>query len=358
MDREIVLPDLEAVEIYLTKSYGGISDVRLVKLGAGVHGVGYRVDYRSSSRGREERVILKTLLPKDFGHEHVSDRAAVHLLAKESYGELPGHIRCLDIVAYDGRDLVSVRKAKEFYTILEEARGVEYFKDFMQILKRGSLEERDRRKADNLARYLLKIHSGKYAGDNARGLYRRKIRDTIGHGECMMGIFDTYEDWGFIDGEDMVEIVRKSITYWGRLKDEHTRLCQVHGDFHPGNIWFDGEEIVLLDRSRGIWGEAADDLFCLLINYLFYALISDGAFKGPFKELFMRVYERYLNLSWDTDILRAAPLFLAFRIPVIANPNFYPNVDDLTRKKLIRFARNVLDEEKFDVERIDDYLGN
>ena len=356
MSEEISLPDNESITIFLTRRFGAVSNVKVTRLGAGVHGVGYRIDYKSQNRNREERVILKTLLARDFGHDHLSDRAAVHLLANQSYSELPNHVKCLDIVGYDDRDLISVKKCSEFFIIMGEARGTEYFRDFKKILGRGDLTEEDRRKADDLATYLAGIHKKKYYGDNASSLYKRKIRDTIGHGECLMGIFDTYSDWDFITREDMVEIVQKSIPHWDRLKDDHSRLCQVHGDFHPGNIWFHGDELVLLDRSRGIWGEPADDVFCLLINYIFYALIEHGSFKGPFSELFHRVYERYTNLTWDTDILNSAPLFLAFRVPVIANPNFYPNVDDTTRKKLIAFAKNVLEEKRFDVRKIEEYV--
>lgn len=357
MENEVELPELEAVEKYLADFYGEIEDVRLVKLGTGVHGAGYRVDYRSITRGREERVILKTLIPRDFGHDHRSDRAAVHLLASENYSGLPNHIRCLDVVGYDGKGLASIRKTREFYTILEEARGEEYSRDLTRIIKQGSLLDSDRKRADMVANYLVKIHSERYSGINARSLYRRKIRESIGHGECLMGIFDTYEDWGFLSRQDMVEIVRKSISHWDRLKDNEHRLCQVHGNFYPGNIWFHGNDLVLLDRCRGSWGEAADDLSYLILNFIFYSLISEGAFRGPFAELFRRIYDRYLNLSWDNDVLEAVPLFMASRVPMMVNPKYFPNVDDPTRKKLIRLAKNVLDEDKFDVEKVSDYLG-
>lgn len=350
------LPDLETITIYLTKRFGAVTGVCLKTVNAGAHGVGYRVDYKSVARKRDERLIIKTIRPQDFGHDYLSDRASAHLLANQSYPEMQGHIRCMDVVGYDGTDLQSLRKCRESFIVLEAARGAEYFGDFKKILGKKQLSGEDTRKADKLATHLAKLHSKKYSGDNAPSLYARKIRDTIGHGECLMGVFDTYSDWNFISRQDIIEIVQKSIPHWDRLKEDHRRLCQVHGDFHPGNIWFYGEELILIDRSRGIWGEASEDLFTLLIYYLFYALVEFGEFKGPFRDLFYRVYERYTNLSWDTEVLRSAPLFLASRIPKIVNPNFYPNADEMTRKRLIAFAKNVLDVEKLDINGIEDYL--
>jgi aminoglycoside phosphotransferase (APT) family kinase protein len=44
----------------------------------------------------------------------------------------------------------------------------------------------------------------------------------------------------------------------------------VHGDFHPWNILFQNDcDFAVLDRSRGEWGDPADDVAPLTINYLF-----------------------------------------------------------------------------------------
>ena len=41
----------------------------------------------------------------------------------------------------------------------------------------------------------------------------------------------------------------------------------MHGDFHPWNLLFrEGVEFSVLDRSRGEWGEPADDVIRALIE--------------------------------------------------------------------------------------------
>jgi hypothetical protein len=82
--------------------------------------------------------------------------------------------------------------------------------------------------------YLAGIHSLK---KDSPALYRRKLRDTVGHGECLMGVFDTYPD-GIMGPAEMSNIIKKSVDWIIKLKPKYKRLSQIHGDFHPGNIWF------------------------------------------------------------------------------------------------------------------------
>ena len=63
------------------------------------------------------------------------------------------------------------------------------------------------------------------------------MRDTVGHGECLMGVFDTYPD-GSLSYNEMSGIIKKSVDWIYKLKPKHKRLSRIHGDFHPGNIWF------------------------------------------------------------------------------------------------------------------------
>jgi aminoglycoside phosphotransferase (APT) family kinase protein len=59
----------------------------------------------------------------------------------------------------------------------------------------------------------------------------------------------------------------RNITWRLRLKSLTHRLRQVHGDFHPWNILFrSAAEFSLLDRSRGEYGDPADDFRGFLSN--------------------------------------------------------------------------------------------
>jgi aminoglycoside phosphotransferase (APT) family kinase protein len=145
------------------------------------------------------------------------------------------------------------------------------------------------------------------------------------------------------------EIEKECVEWRWRLKPHARRLCQVHGDFHPWNILFrSGRDFTVLDRSRGEWGEGADDVTCLAMNYLFFSLQRSGKLEGDFERLWLRFWARYVERSGDRAILEVAAPFLAFRGLVMANPVWYPSLDERVRRKLLRFVLNALQDAPFD----------
>jgi hypothetical protein len=343
------------VENYLKERFEPAAKLKAMeRLGEGVHGAAYLLTV--STPHEERRLIMKTLFPSRFGHDHYSDRAQVLLLAHANYNDMPKHVKALDVVGESPDRLVSVKDAKEFYIFMEEAGGGPYFKDLDAILKRGNLTELDVERTEMLAHFLADIHALKYAGEDAKILYRRRIRDLIGHGECIMGIIDAYGSVGFTTDRELVAYAGECLPWWGKIRDRSERLCSVHGDYHPGNIRLRGDDFVLLDRSRGSWGEPADDVSCLSVNYIHYAIKHRGTFEGPFAELFRRFLDAYLERTKDGGLYEVAPPFFAFRVLVLANPSFYPDDSDATRRKLLNFGHSVLEEDRFRVDRISDYL--
>lgn len=345
----------EKIETYVKERMGPEARLEGVqRLGEGIHGEAYAVAVRQA--GQVHRIIVKTLFPSGFGHDHYSDRAQVLLLAHAGYNELDRHIRSIDVVAETPDRLVSVGEATEFYIFMEEARGQSYFTDLNAILKRGRLEDGDMSRARLLSDVLLDIHARKYEGKDGPTLYRRRIRDLVGHGECVMGIVDAYGDVAFTDERELVAIAGKCLAWWGRIRNRSNRLRRVHGDYHPGNIWFKDGGLTLLDRSRGSWGDAADDVSCLGLNYVYYAIKDRGTFDGPFADLFRAFLDRYLQTSGDGELLSVVQPFFAFRALVVANPAFYPDDTKETKRKLLNFGLSVLDTDVFETEKVGEYI--
>ncbi|MFO8163798.1 MAG: phosphotransferase family protein [Thermodesulfobacteriota bacterium] len=345
----------EKVENYLKEHFGARARLRnMERLGEGVHGAAYVLKF-STPQG-EQHLIMKTLFPSRFGHDHYSDRAQVLLLANSNYNDLPKHIKAIDVVGESPDRLISVKDAREFYIFMEEAGGEPYFRVLDTILQRGYLNELDKVRAKMLAYFLADIHGNKYSGEDGGILYRRRIRDLIGHGECIMGIIDAYAPVDFITENELLEYAGKCFPWWGKIRDRSERLCSVHGDYHPGNIRLQGDDFVLLDRSRGSWGEPADDVSCLSVNYIHYAIKDRGTFEGPFAELFRLFLDSYLERTKDSGFFEVVQPFFAFRILVVANPRFYPEDSDVTKRKLINFGRSILEKDRFQVDGIPEYM--
>lgn len=342
-----------ALRSYLLKSFSDLTHVDIRRLGAGVQGAGFLVEMKSPTGVRS--CVVKALSSEGLGHDYPSDRAAVFLLDLDEYNNLPRHVKALDVLS-EMRDgtLKSVGGGIEYYLLMQRAQGESYFTDLEGLVRKDGLADRDVQRIRAMTSYLAGIHSVK---KESKALYWRKIRDTVGHGECLMGVFDTYPD-GVLTYREMADIVKKSVDRIAGLKTKFARLSQIHGDFHPGNIWFqdEGSDFVLLDRSRGPWGEPADDVTALTINYIFFSIKRYGDVRGSYLEALKLFFDEYIRLSEDEEMADVVAPFFAFRGAVVANPVFYPEITAGQRRLLFRFVHNVLDEARFDCRRINDYL--
>jgi aminoglycoside phosphotransferase (APT) family kinase protein len=240
---------------------------------------------------------------------------------------------------------------------MEYVEGQGYFEDLTRLRDGGKLTDLDLARADALCDYLVEIH--RVTGPDPV-LYVRRIRELVGHGECIMGLTDSYPPrYEFIDAALLEGIEHRCVAWRWRLKGRPHRLRQVHGDFHPWNILFrEGTDFQVLDRARGEWGDAADDVTCLSMNYLFFSLQRSGRLEGRFETLFFRFWERYLEKSGDREILEVVAPFFAFRGLVMASPLWYPTLPERVRRKLFAFIQGVLDADTFDPHQVNAYCGH
>ena len=355
----------DAVEAYLRSLAG--EDAELVGMRTlgetiptteDVKGFGYGspvlLEYRSKEKAMS--AVLSTMrVQEGFGHDHFSDRAQVLLWQHSTFGKLPKHARSIDVGYFDTKGrLSSCGEAQEFFILMEKIDGREYFFDLERVKEEGATDL-DMRRAEVLSTYLAEIHDTK---QESLALYRRKIRDTVGHGECIMGILDDYPTQSdFLDPGELATIEKKCVDWRWRLREKTGRLSQVHGDFHPWNVMFrSGTDFSVLDRSRGEWGEAADDITAMTTNYIFYSVQKSLRLEGGLKDLFELFFENYLDRTGDEELLSVIAPFFAFRMMVVASPTWYPLLSGDVRRTLFNFLENVLDSDKFDYKKANSYL--
>jgi hypothetical protein len=319
------------------------------------YGYGAPVLVRYRKNGEHHGVVLETMSPGPFGHEHRADRAQAILWDFDSYDRLPRHVRALDVGAFGPQgELKSWAGWDEPFLVTEFVEGQSYAQDLERLAETDHLRGEDNERMVALVKYLVQVHAVRRPDPN---LYRRRLRELIGHGECIMGLTDTYPlPFEMITGRTLRQIEDAANAWRWRLHDRSNRLCQVHGDFHPWNVLFRaGTDFSVLDRSRGEWGDAADDLTSMSINYLFFSLRRHGRLRGAFEVLFREMWDRYRELSGDWEIGAVAAPFFAFRGLVLAHPRWYPDLAWGVRRSLLSFVENVLADERFDPEAVNRY---
>jgi streptomycin 6-kinase len=310
------------------------------------YGIPIRIDVELE--GRPQSFVLHGSSANQFGHDRRADRAAEVLLAADSFASIPQHVRALDVGAFrrDGSS-VSLLDTGEFYLLTEYAEGEPYAHDLRRIAGTRVATAQDRERVRSLADYLAALHGQRLDEPLA---YARSLRDLLGSGEGIFGIVDAYPaDAPGAEAPKLRQLEQLCLDFRWRLKARRSRASRIHGDFHPFNVLFDERSrLCVLDTSRGSLGDPADDVSCLAINFVFFALDAPDAWPAAFSGLWHEFWERYLQATRDRDLLEVVAPFLCWRALVLACPAWYPNMSAQARGRLLEFARAALTAERFE----------
>lgn len=298
-------------------------------------------------------LVFRTATANAFGHDWRADRAAEMILAFDTFSTIPDHVAAIDIGALgvQGDAFVSLRDTGEFYLLTHYEVGEPYASDLRHLARTGALDDKARRRSAALSHWLAELH---VPSEQPATSYVRSLRDVIGSGEGIFGIIDGYPpDVPAAPPERLQSIEARCVAWRWRLRSYPERLCRIHGDFHPFNVLFDGDRLAVLDASRGSVGDPANDVACMAVNYIFFALEREGAWTAAFRELWMEFWRSYLADREDRKLLDVVAPYLAWRILVLCNPAWYPALRPGHRDRLLALAEHALRGKRFDPEDAD-----
>lgn len=353
----------EAIERYLRERVS--RHVRLLALnpfgtddalGLKAHGYGRPLLVRWEEQSEEgpliKHAVLHTMGPDRYGHDRRADRIAALAEAAVDYRAIPHHVRPLGVGTFDGRGELVPLPPGEPWLLTEYVEGRTYAVDLDAIAARTIAPTHDIERAITLADYLAMLHAQPKKPID----HTRHVRDTLGSGEGIFGIADGWPaEHPVTDPERLMRIEQQVVAWRWRLKANAHRARRIHGDFHPFNILFrEGNDFSVLDASRRVAGDPADDVTCLAVNYLFFALRARGAFKGALRDLWHAFWERYLEASGDMKLLELVAPWFTWRVLVVASPAWYPDVPDAVRLRLLDFVEGLLAGAPFDPFTIGD----
>jgi YD repeat-containing protein len=159
-----------------------------------------------------------------------ADRAWQALFGHTAYNTFPRHARSLDVgCAVRSGEILTLGGATEFFQLVEKVEGVLYRVDLERLLA-ADRTALDTERAVALARFLGHAHAVKH---DDPAIYQRRIRELVGHGECVMGILDSYpHPYPLLPAAACEAIEHAAVSWRWRLRDRTHRLARTHGDFH------------------------------------------------------------------------------------------------------------------------------
>jgi hypothetical protein len=104
--------------------------------------------------------------------------------------------------------LVSLADVEEGFLLTEYVEGRPYFEDLLRLRNQDDATELDLARADALCDYLVTVHR---LADGPPGLYTRRIRELLGHGECIMGLADSYPPGDAVSAAWLEEVERRCV---------------------------------------------------------------------------------------------------------------------------------------------------
>lgn len=311
-------------------------------------------------KGRTSQAVLSVMRGDRYGHQDYWDRARVLLFQYEAGSRMERHARPLAVGYVDRAGaLRPLKDPAEFFLLTEKVEGRDYFRDLERIRgkegREGEFRPEDLTQVRAFARWLAGVHAEKKADPD---LYLRRVRNLVGDCECIFGIIDGYPlPYAEYPPERFMALEKRLVDWRWKLKGYAHRLAAVHGDFHPWNVLVrDDGEFSVLDRSRGEWGEPADDLACMGINLLLFGLYEKPLLGGHFLAMFLAFWQEYLDRTGDQELLEVAAPFFVFRALVIASPQWYPRHPPAVRQGLFRLMENVLEDRHFNFADINSYM--
>jgi len=247
------------------------------------------------------------------------------------------------LIVWTDRGAIAVEEFRGVWLIERFVLGDTYANLLQNLSSKGEDVTETKLILPELIDWLRRLHSNRV---NNSKWYQRRLRNLVGAGDGFLGVIDSYYSANETPDSQVNEWlidVERSLPLWRHeLRRYSHRLCRIHGDYHPWNIIVSPKDCVrVIDSARDGWGDPADDVAALGVNYLFFG-IQASDYQSSWLKQFQEFISGYVKVTQDKELIKIIPPFLAHRLIVLGSPQWYPNLSQNLRRKFVGFARELI----------------
>jgi hypothetical protein len=227
-----------------------------------------------------------------------------------------------------------------------------YEQDLWELRTLDKARRIDRARAHNLAVALSILHAerGHPSG------YSRGLTQALSGPDGVPRFAEWLGDGHPILNPDRLEHLEIEIVHWRwLLRDKKHRTCRIHGSLRPDNIFFRGEECLLMEPSFKR-GEPAQDVAAISLRWVLASLSSRGRFEGAARDVWDEFWAAYSTESGDSEILEVIPPFFAREVLELIALNAPDPLSEEMQRILVEFAEVMLAGRPFRPDHLDGIL--
>jgi len=316
--------ELKNIELIIKNKFPNKKIKNIDLLGEGLVAEAYKVEFIGNIKPLVVRKTKNTNggMSKDYN----SDKVGYFLLQHTCASNHINHCKSYGISFKDFKgEIFNLDTIKDTYQVIDYVSGKEFFETITNLEEKFDLVTPY---LDKIIDYLVQLHSIKpdFNKQKTNNLYNRHLKDVIGS-EVFLDVLDAWSE-----NDDLVtlkikeKVNSKLFILREQYKNNYKRCSRIHADLHFGNIFFNmKKELTVLDSARNPWGEPADDLICLLINFDYISIKKHKEITSYYENIKQYILKRYLEKTKDSDIKNYFDLFYILRLFILLNPNFFNN---------------------------------
>jgi thiamine kinase-like enzyme len=298
--------------------------------------------------GQTKQIFIKEQNENSWGAERSSDPFATYVTSDLAAAEMSKTSpRVLGTFVATDDTTLPVRQVTDgkLFQVQECVVGDNLY-DLCKPKVEKVVQGREVEIGEKVAEIFADIHSHKHPIERGTKFdeYSRSLRDVIAHPELTLNIFQNFlKDSKVLTGDFRYAYLAEMIKVAEYFSQFTERNALIHGDAWHANLLLNGGDLYIIDYSRLVHGEPGIDVGHFYVVCLQLALTQQNDFHVRMAQSFL---SKYIELTGDEFIKESMVTYIGFTGAVSVVEDFYPEIADEDRQKLISYVYKSMQNKK------------